>query len=104
MNAFNKFQFSNNHFTERTINKEINYLKGQNLYYNNNFQQTLYPELNYKNDIYSITEPSDIDDNGLNNTINQNLKILQNTLNKTTNNDLLNHPITDIKRNYSKKI
>ena len=86
MNSYSKYKFSNNNiYSERALNPDLNVLKKPNSFNNINYQPNIQPtNLNLKNDIYSITEPDD--EKEFSKTMNQNLKILENTLNKANSN------------------
>ena len=114
MNDYSNYQYSNNFYGDNGISKDFNLLKNNNLINNNIYQQRINqrPNLNIKKDIYSMTDP-DFEESEFSKKINYNLRILQNTLNKTNNknqnisnqinkNEYIKYPIQEIKRNYKK--
>ena len=114
MNDYSNYQYSNNFYGNNGISKDFNLLKNNNLINNNIYQQRINQrqKLNIKKDIYSMTDP-DFEESEFSKKINYNLRILQNTLNKTNNknqnisnqinkNEYIKYPIQEIKRNYKK--
>ena len=104
MDYYSQYQIQNDIFPDRGNNIDINLIKNTNYNYNNKyFQREIPKNINVNQNFYNSRELNNLDGTQFNNMINQNLHILEKTLNKAINkkikNEYMNNPIQEQKNN-----